>query len=102
MISLLDRDRPSANTLRARRLEEVCEKTFVLAIGSDIVTNDNFALIAHPLGIIQGVDHLLTGNVGRVDADLLQSLPGYGVVPVIPPLGFDGEGRTCLQVKKLD
>jgi len=51
-------------------------------------------IIAHPLGIIQGVDHLFTGKVERVDADLLQSLLNQGVVPVIPPLGFDGEGKT--------
>ena len=29
-------------------------------------------IIAHPLGIIQGVDHLFTGKVERVDTDLLQ------------------------------
>jgi amino-acid N-acetyltransferase len=51
-------------------------------------------IIAHPLGIIQGVDHLLTGKVERVDADLLQLLLTQGVVPVIPPLGFDGDGKT--------
>ena len=51
-------------------------------------------IIAHPLGIIQGVDHLFTGKVERVDAELLQSLLSQGVVPVIPPLGFDGDGKT--------
>ena len=51
-------------------------------------------IIAHPVGIIQGVDHLFTGKVERVDADLLQSLLTQGVVPVIPPLGFDGDGKT--------
>ena len=51
-------------------------------------------IIARPLGIIRGVDHLLTGRVERVDADLLQSLLSQGVIPVISPLGFDGEGRT--------
>jgi amino-acid N-acetyltransferase len=51
-------------------------------------------IIAHPLGIIHGVDHLLTGKIERVDVDLLQSLLTQGVVPVIPPLGFDGEGKT--------
>ena len=51
-------------------------------------------ITAHPLGIIQGVDHLFTGKVERVDTDLLQTLMAQGVVPVIPPLGFDGEGRT--------
>jgi amino-acid N-acetyltransferase len=51
-------------------------------------------IIAHPVGIIQGVDHIFTGKVERVDADLLQSLLTQGVVPVIPPLGFDGDGKT--------
>jgi amino-acid N-acetyltransferase len=52
------------------------------------------AIIAHPMGIIQGVDHLFTGKVERVDVKLLESLLAEGVVPVIPPLGFDGDGRT--------
>jgi amino-acid N-acetyltransferase len=51
-------------------------------------------ITAHPVGILQGVDHLFTGKVERVDADLLQSLLTQGVVPVIPPLGFDGDGKT--------
>jgi amino-acid N-acetyltransferase len=51
-------------------------------------------ITAHPLGVIQGVDHLFTGKVERIDADLLRSLVAQGVVPIIPPLGFDGDGRT--------
>src|ERR1700722_15856242 len=51
-------------------------------------------IIAHPMGIIQGVDHQFTGKVERVDTELLQTLLAQGVIPVIPPLGFDGEGRT--------
>src|SRR5947209_16249262 len=31
------------------------------------------AITAHPMGIIQGVDHLLTGKVERVDIELLQA-----------------------------
>src|SRR3954468_23262293 len=52
------------------------------------------AIIAHPLGIIQGVDHLFTGKVERVDVELLQTLLAQGIVPVVPPLGFDGDGKT--------
>src|ERR687886_185469 len=52
------------------------------------------ALVAHPAGILQGVDHQLTGRVERVDTPLLQALLERDVVPVIPPLGWDGEGRT--------
>ncbi len=52
------------------------------------------AIIAHPLGIIQGVDHLFTGKVERVDTELLNTMLNQGIVPVIPPLGFNGEGKT--------
>ena len=52
------------------------------------------ALIAHPLGIIHGVDHLFTGKVERVDVEMLQGLLAQGIVPVSPPLGFDGDGNT--------
>src|ERR1700733_6521576 len=52
------------------------------------------AIIAHPLGIIHGVDQLFTGKVERVDTELLQTLLNQGIVPVVPPLGFDGDGKT--------
>ncbi len=52
------------------------------------------AIIAHPLGIIQGIDHLFTGKVERVDTELFQTLLNQGIVPVVPPLGFDGDGKT--------
>src|SRR6185436_6727647 len=34
------------------------------------------------------------GKVERVDVELLQTLLTQGIVPVIPPLGFDGDGKT--------
>jgi amino-acid N-acetyltransferase len=52
------------------------------------------AVIAHPLGIVGGVDHQYTGKVERVDVEMLQTLLAQGIVPVIPPLGFDGDGKT--------
>jgi amino-acid N-acetyltransferase len=61
---------------------------------NDIRGASTNVITAHPMGIIQGVDHLFTGKVERVDVELLQSLLGQGVVPVIPPLGFDGDGRS--------
>lgn len=51
-------------------------------------------IVAHPLGIIHGVDHLFTGKVERVDTELFVSLLSQGIVPVVPPLGFDGDGKT--------
>jgi amino-acid N-acetyltransferase len=52
------------------------------------------AVIAHPLGILKGVDHLFTGKVERIDVGLIQMLLAGGIVPVVPPLGLDGEGHT--------
>ena len=64
-----------------------------------LATNDLRAactngIVAHPVGVIQGVDQLFTGRVERIDGELLQTLLAQGVVPVVPPLGFDGDGRT--------
>ncbi len=52
------------------------------------------AVVAHPLGIIHGVDHLFTGKVERVDVEMCQKLMDNGIIPVLPPLGFDGDGKT--------
>jgi amino-acid N-acetyltransferase len=51
-------------------------------------------LVAHPAGILQGIDYQWTGRVERVDTVLMQSLLDNDIVPVIPPLGCDGEGYT--------
>jgi amino-acid N-acetyltransferase len=61
---------------------------------SDLRAATTNGVIAHPMGIIQGVDHQYTGKVERVDTEFLQSLLAQGVVPIIPPLGFDGDGRS--------
>src|SRR5438105_4748886 len=52
------------------------------------------AVVAHPAGILQGVDHQHTGKVDRIDVELLRALMEHDVIPVIPPLGIDGEGNT--------
>lgn len=52
------------------------------------------AIVAHPAGILRAVDHLFTGRVERVDSKLLSALLDNDTVPVIPPLGCDGEGNS--------
>ncbi len=52
------------------------------------------AITAHPVGILGGVNHQFTGKVERVDVEFLQSLLAQGIIPVLPPLGFDGDGKT--------
>lgn len=51
-------------------------------------------IVAHPAGILGGVDTLCTGKVERVETGTLQTFLHEGIIPVIPPIGFDGEGRT--------
>ena len=60
----------------------------------DLRAANTNAIIAYPLGIIGGVDQQHTGKVERVDTETLQYLLEKGIVPVLPPLGFDGDGRT--------
>ncbi|MCE9533769.1 MAG: amino-acid N-acetyltransferase [Planctomycetes bacterium] len=52
------------------------------------------ALVAHPAGILGGVDQMHTGKVERIDIQMLKSLLEHDIIPVIPPLGWDGEGHT--------
>ena len=52
------------------------------------------SIIAHPAGILGGVDNLHTGRVERVDVKAIQIFLNEGIIPVVPPIGFDGEGKT--------
>lgn len=52
------------------------------------------AIVAHPAGILQGLDYQFTGKIDRVDTGLLQSLLERDIVPVVPPIGCDGEGHS--------
>ncbi len=61
---------------------------------SDLRTCYCNAITAHPFGIVGGIDRLFTGRVEKIDVAFLNQLLERDVVPVIPPLGFDGDGRT--------
>jgi amino-acid N-acetyltransferase len=79
-------------------------KTAALRAAHDLVeglsaTDDqrgviSYALVAHPAGILHGIDYQFTGRIERVDSSLLLSQLDHDIVPVIPPLGTDGEGHT--------
>ncbi len=51
-------------------------------------------LLAHPAGILGGVDYRHTGKVERVNSDFLLSTIAQGVIPVVPPVASDGEGSS--------
>ena len=49
---------------------------------------------AKPLGIIDGVDHLHTGVVRRIDRDAIQTLLNAGHLVLVSPLGFSPTGEV--------
>jgi amino-acid N-acetyltransferase len=61
---------------------------------NDLRAASTNAITAYPLGILHGVDHLFTGKVERVDVEMLQILLDKGVIPVLSPIGFDGDGKS--------
>jgi len=52
------------------------------------------ALAVHPTGVIEGVDLEHTGRIERVDDKMLLAMLKEGIIPVLPPLGYDGRGAT--------
>jgi amino-acid N-acetyltransferase len=61
-----------------------------------LATNDLRAasgnvLVCHPAGILSGVDHQYTGKVERVDVSMLRGLLDHDIIPIISPIGSDGE-----------
>lgn len=60
----------------------------------DLMAASGNALRAHPMGLKDGVDQLHTGRVERVDSGSLRTLIDQGLLPVVPPLGYDDGGQT--------
>ncbi|MBX9679481.1 MAG: amino-acid N-acetyltransferase [Gemmataceae bacterium] len=52
------------------------------------------AVVAHPAGILGGVDQQWTGRIDGIDVSFFKALLERDIVPVVPPLGCDGEGLT--------
>lgn len=52
------------------------------------------AVVAHPAGILSGVDKQFTGRIERVDGELLDAFLAKDIIPVVPPIGIDGVGRS--------
>ncbi len=52
------------------------------------------ALAVHPAGVIDGIDQEFTGRIERVDGESLGALLKADLMPVLPPLGYDGRGTT--------
>ncbi len=52
------------------------------------------ALSAHPAGIVRGVDQGHTGKMVRVDHEMLRGFLEQELLPLVPPLGYDGSGHS--------
>ncbi|MDB6069838.1 MAG: argA [Verrucomicrobiales bacterium] len=52
------------------------------------------AVAAHPAGVIRGKDLGSTGTIDRIDTQSLKLFIGDGMVPIIPPLGYEKQGRV--------
>ncbi len=52
------------------------------------------AITVHPAGVIKGRDLGHTGSVDRVDVTTLQLLIDQGIIPLVPPLGYERQGRA--------
>ncbi len=52
------------------------------------------ALAVHPAGVIKGEDQEFTGRIERVDSEALKIMLKADIMPILPPLGYDGRGTT--------
>ena len=57
------------------------------------VASGNF-VTARPLGVIDGIDYGLTGEVRRVDAEAIRGRLDSGAVALVPPLGYSPTGEV--------
>jgi amino-acid N-acetyltransferase len=52
------------------------------------------AVRGKPIGIVQGIDQQLSGDVDKLDTSLISQLLENDTVPVVAPIAFDREGTS--------
>lgn len=52
------------------------------------------AVMAHPAGIVKGIDRQFTGTIERIDTPTLEGFLKQDILPLVAPLGYEGRGRT--------
>ena len=62
-------------------------ETDISVIGGNFVT-------ARPVGIVDGVDHLLTGRTRRVHHERLQAALSAGAIVLLSPVGYSSSGQV--------
>ncbi|QSR88248.1 amino-acid N-acetyltransferase [Methylacidiphilum caldifontis] len=61
---------------------------------SDLRACATNAIVAHPFGIVGGIDYQLTGRIKKIDVSFIEYLLQKNIIPVIGPIGYDGEGKS--------
>jgi amino-acid N-acetyltransferase len=72
----------------------VTHEILVGLAANDLRASSGNALICHPAGILGGVDYQFTGRVEKVDIIMLRAMLDHDIIPVIAPIGSDGETHT--------
>jgi len=57
------------------------------------IISGNF-VTARPVGIIDGLDHLHTGSVRKIDVDAIKAVINQGAIVLLSPLGFSPTGEA--------
>ncbi|MFW6094634.1 MAG: amino-acid N-acetyltransferase [Pseudomonadota bacterium] len=61
---------------------------------TDIATvSGNFA-VARPIGVLDGVDHLFTGQVRRIHSERIRTLLDAGTLVLLSPMGYSPSGQA--------
>lgn len=62
--------------------------------GAKIKVRGGNLITAMPQGVIDGIDHQMTGKVRRVDSEAIDDILGNGGLPLLSPLGFSVTGEV--------
>jgi len=60
----------------------------------DITTATGNFVVAKPIGIMEGVDHLFTGQVRRIHSERIRTLLDARALVVLSPLGYSRSGQV--------
>ncbi|MDP5052145.1 MAG: amino-acid N-acetyltransferase [Congregibacter sp.] len=51
-------------------------------------------VVAQPIGVVDGIDHHLTGRVRRIDTEVIEALLGSGSLVLLSSLGYSSTGES--------
>ncbi len=61
---------------------------------ADIATATGNFVVARPIGVLDGVDHLFTGQVRRIHSDRIRALLDARTLVILSPVGYSTSGQA--------